>query len=165
MAHSSTVLSQMLKLLPRHEFDALAKQHHRGRKLRKISRWSQFVAMSSAQLTGRASLRDLLGNLVAQSSKLYHLGVGLISRSSLARSTSSSLGPYTRRCSSSCWVAVNSVRPGMASASRTSSFHWTHQPLMCAYRCFHGPNSAKPRAGSNCMSVWTTPACCRHLFP
>ena len=85
MAHSSTVLSQMLKLLPRHEFDALARQHHRDRKLRKISRWSQFVAMSSAQLTGRASLRDLLGNLVAQSSKLYHLGVGLISRSSLAR--------------------------------------------------------------------------------
>ena len=85
MAHSSTVLSQMLKLLPRHEFDALARQHHRGRKLRKISRWSQFVAMSSAQLTGRASLRDLLGNLVAQSGKLYHLGVGLISRSSLAR--------------------------------------------------------------------------------
>ena len=85
MAHSSTVLAQMLKLLPRHEFETLARQHHQGRKLRKISRWSQFVAMSSAQITGRASLRDLLGNLVAQSSKLYHLGVGLISRSTLAR--------------------------------------------------------------------------------
>ncbi len=85
MAHSSTVLAQMLKLLPRHEFDALARQHHQGRKLRKLGRWSQFVAMASAQLTGRASLRDLLGNLAAQSSKLYHLGIGLISRSSLAR--------------------------------------------------------------------------------
>lgn len=85
MAHSSTVLAQMLKLLPRHEFDALAREHHEGRKSRKISRWGQFVAMASAQLTGRASLRDLLGNLAAQSSKLYHLGLGLISRSSLAR--------------------------------------------------------------------------------
>lgn len=85
MAHSSTVLAQMLKLLPRHEFETLAGEHHQGRKLRKISRWAQFVAMASAQLTGRASLRDLLGNLAAQSSKLYHLGVGLISRSSLAR--------------------------------------------------------------------------------
>jgi putative transposase len=85
MAHSSTVLAQMLKLLPRHEFDALAREHHEGRRLRKISRWGQFVAMASAQLTGRASLRDLLGNLAAQSSKLYHLGVDLISRSSLAR--------------------------------------------------------------------------------
>src|SRR5690606_3146313 len=54
-------------------------------KLRKISRWAQFVSMASAQLTGRSSLRDLLGNLAVQSSKLYHLGVGLVSRSSLAR--------------------------------------------------------------------------------
>lgn len=85
MAHSSTVLAQMLKLLPRHEFESLAREHHQGRKLRKISRWAQFVSMASAQLTGRSSLRDLLGNLAAQSSKLYHLGVGLVSRSSLAR--------------------------------------------------------------------------------
>src|SRR5690625_485438 len=85
MAHSSTVLAQMLKMLPRHEFEALAQKHHKGRKLRKMTRWSQFVAMASAQLTGRSSLRDLLSNLSAQSSKLYHLGMGLVSRSSLAR--------------------------------------------------------------------------------
>lgn len=41
--------------------------------------------MASAQLTGHCSLRDLLGNLCAQSHKLYHPGMGLISRSSLAR--------------------------------------------------------------------------------
>lgn len=85
MSHSSTVLAQLLKLVSRHEFEALAQQHHHGRRLRKISRWGQFVAMASAQLTGRSSLRDLLGNLSAQSHKLYHLGMGLISRSSLAR--------------------------------------------------------------------------------
>jgi hypothetical protein len=85
MAHSNTVLSQMLKLLPRHEFEALARQHHQGRKLRKMSRWSQLVAMTTAQLTGRTSLRDLLSNLSAQASKLYHLGIGAIRRSSLAR--------------------------------------------------------------------------------
>lgn len=85
MAYSSTVLAQMLKLLPRHEFESLAREHHQGRKLRRISRWAQFVSMASAQLTGRTSLRDLLSNLAAQSSKLYHLGVGLVSRSSLAR--------------------------------------------------------------------------------
>src|SRR5690625_7093724 len=85
MAHSSTVLAQMLKLLPRHEFEALAQQHHKGRKLRKTTRWSQFVAMASAQPTGRTSLRALLSNLSAQSSMLYPLGMGLVSRSSLAR--------------------------------------------------------------------------------
>src|SRR5690625_5158479 len=85
MAHSSTVLAQMLKLLPRHEFEALAQKHHKSRKLSKLTRWSQFVAMASAQLTGRSSLRVLLSSLSAQSSQLYHLGMGLVSRSSLAR--------------------------------------------------------------------------------
>lgn len=85
MAHSSTVLAQMLKIVPRHEFDALAREHHQGRKLRKMSRWSQFVAMASAQLCGRASLRDLIHNLEAQLTKLYHLGLRRVTRSSLAR--------------------------------------------------------------------------------
>ena len=52
---------------------------------RKLTRWSQFVAMGMAQLAGRASLRDIVSNLGAQSRKLYRLGVGKVSRSSLAR--------------------------------------------------------------------------------
>ena len=85
MPHNSTVLAQLLKLFPRHEFRAAAARHHRGAKLRSISRWDQFVALATAQLTGRASLRDLVANLRAQSHKLYHLGAGPVSRSSLAR--------------------------------------------------------------------------------
>jgi hypothetical protein len=52
MAYSSTVLAQMLKLVPRHEFDTLAAAHHSGRKLRKMS---TLVAVRSHGLgpTGR----------------------------------------------------------------------------------------------------------------
>ena len=85
LAHNNTVLSQILKLVCRHEFESLAKSHHRGQKLRKISRWAQFVALSMAQLSGRSSLRDIESNLSAQQSKLYHLGVSKVTRSSLAR--------------------------------------------------------------------------------
>ena len=85
MAHNSTVLAQFLKLVPRHEFESLAKRHHKGRKLRSMTRWNQFVAMSVAQLAGRCSLRDIVSNLSAQGRKLYHLGVGSVARSSLAR--------------------------------------------------------------------------------
>ena len=85
MAHHSTVLSQILRIVSRHEFDALAQRHHRGRKLRAISRWDQFVALTVAQLTGRSSLRDIVTNLRAQTHKLYHLGSQPVSRSSLAR--------------------------------------------------------------------------------
>ena len=85
MAHHNTVFSQILKLVPRHEFESLARKHHQGRKLRKMTRWSQFVSLGLAQLAGRASLRDVVSNLKAQAGKLYHLGCGEVNRSSLAR--------------------------------------------------------------------------------
>jgi hypothetical protein len=85
LAHHNTVFSQILKLVPRHEFESLARKHHQGRKLRKMTRWSQFVSLGLAQLAGRASLRDVVSNLKAQAGKLYHLGCGEVNRSSLAR--------------------------------------------------------------------------------
>ncbi len=50
-----------------------------------MTRWSQFVAMTLSQLSGRASLRDVVTNLSAQTAKLYHLGSAVVTRSSLAR--------------------------------------------------------------------------------
>ncbi len=85
MAHHSTVFAQLVKLIPRHEFETLAKQHHRGRQLRRINRWSQFIALTVAQLGGRQSLRDIVGNLKAQALNLYHLGCRPVARSTLAR--------------------------------------------------------------------------------
>lgn len=85
MSHHNTIFSQLLKFIPRHEFEALAKDHHTGRKLRKMTHWAQFVAMGLAQLSGRSSLRDIVCNLTAQTSKLYHLGLSPVSRTSLAR--------------------------------------------------------------------------------
>jgi len=85
MAHYNTVFSQLLKLIPRHEFEALAKQHHSGRSFRKASRWSQFVTMAMGQLSGRNSLRDRVENISAQSHRLYHLGSSKLSRSNLSR--------------------------------------------------------------------------------
>jgi len=85
IAHCNTVIGQMLKIFSRHEFESLAREHHRGRKFRKFDRWSRFVAMTSAQLSGRSSLRDLVSNLSAQSRKLYHLGLKPTNRSTLAR--------------------------------------------------------------------------------
>ena len=85
MAHHSTVLSQLLQFIPRHEFQSMARRHHQGGKLRSMTRWSQFVALAVAQLSGRVSLRDVVSNLQAQTHKLYHLACGRVSRSSLAR--------------------------------------------------------------------------------
>lgn len=85
MAHHNTIFSQILKLVPRHEFETLAKAHHEGRAFRTASRWSQFVCLSMAQLTGRDSLRDMIEALSAQTHRLYHLGSAKLSRSNLSK--------------------------------------------------------------------------------
>ncbi len=85
MAHCNTILSQILKLIPKHEFEILAKQHHSGRSFRTASRWSQFVTMTIGQLAGRNSLRDIVENISAQTHRLYHLGSAKLSRSNLSR--------------------------------------------------------------------------------
>lgn len=85
MSHHNTVFSQLLKLIPRHEFESLAKQHHSGRSFRTATRWSQFVTMSMAQLSGRNSLRDIVENMSAQAHRLYHIGSAKLSRSNLSR--------------------------------------------------------------------------------
>jgi len=93
MAHNNTVFSQLLKLISRHEFESLSKAHHKGRQLRKTSRWSQFVSLCLGQLAGRHSLRDIESNMKAQSSRLYHLGAQPVAKSSLGRLNEQQ--PYT----------------------------------------------------------------------
>ena len=93
MAHCNTIFSQILKLIPRHEFETLAKEHHSGRAFRTSSRWSQFVALGMAQLAGRKSLRDIVENISAQAHRLYHLGSAKLTRSNLSRINEDK--PYT----------------------------------------------------------------------
>ena len=93
MGHCNTIFSQILKLVPRHEFERLAKQHHSGRSFRTASRWSQFVMLTMAQLSGRLSLRDIVENTAAQIHRLYHLGSVILSRSNLSRINEGK--PYT----------------------------------------------------------------------
>ena len=50
-----------------------------------MTRWSQFVALATGHLGGRHSLRDIVANLGAQASRLYHLGTRRVTRSSFAR--------------------------------------------------------------------------------
>ncbi len=79
------VFDQLLKLISKHEFETLTKQHYSSRAFRKASRWVQFVAMMMGQIADRNSLRDMLDNLSAQSHHLHHLGSRLLSHSRLLR--------------------------------------------------------------------------------
>jgi putative transposase len=89
MSHNNTVFSQILKLVPRHEFSSLAKKHDGPRRSDSMSRWTQFIAMATAQLTGRSSLRDIESTLASQQHLNYHLGSGSVKRTTLSRANKS----------------------------------------------------------------------------
>ncbi len=85
MPHYNTILNQLLRMIPRHEFKKLEDKHKGERKSRVMTRTSQFVAMSFAQLSGRQSLRDTVSGLMSRERNLYHLGIKeKVSRSTLA---------------------------------------------------------------------------------
>lgn len=85
MAHHNTVLSQLLKLLPRHKFDALSKAHDGKRRSDALPRWTQFVALATGHLGERKSLRDITTTLESQTARHYHLGCKQVSKSALGR--------------------------------------------------------------------------------
>ena len=84
MAHHSTLLSQMLSLIPRHVFHKLESRHKTGRSSRQLGFKEQFTVMAFLHLTARRSLRDGLRCLQSIKNRLYHLGLRNVARSTLA---------------------------------------------------------------------------------
>lgn len=85
MPVESTIFSQLMKLLPLHEFRKCVKRHRGHYKVQRFSCLDQFLCVAFAQLTHRTSLRDIEATLRAMRPKLYHMGIrGRVARSTLA---------------------------------------------------------------------------------
>lgn len=125
MAHCNTILPQLLKMVGRHEFEKIASTHHQGQRLRKTSRWPQFVALAFGQLSGRQSLRDIESNLQAQRQHAYHLGGAPIARSNLAR--------LNNRQPASCYGALF-YKPYARCAKQAPKRLPVQEPAVCAGR-------------------------------
>jgi len=79
------VFSQLMDLLPYHEFDKCVDRYHGNHGIRKFSCMDQFLCMAFAQITSRESLRDVETCLRALQPKLYHAGIrSKVSKSTLA---------------------------------------------------------------------------------
>jgi len=78
------MFSQLLKLFPRTEFQALVKRTYAERHARGFTCWGQFVAMLFCQLGRAHSLREICGGLASCEGKLSHLGITTPVRSTLA---------------------------------------------------------------------------------
>jgi hypothetical protein len=70
-----SVFHQILKLIPRGEFEQLADGHGSDRRSKGLSSWSQFVAMIFCQLGRAQSLREIEQGLASAEGRLQQLGV------------------------------------------------------------------------------------------
>ena len=84
MRASCSMFSQILKLVPRIEFERMVRQTRAEHAAKGFSSWSQFVAMLFCQLGRAHSLREIEGGLKSCEGKLAHLGIEAPARSSLS---------------------------------------------------------------------------------
>lgn len=78
------MFSQILKLIPRTDFQRIVQQTGAEYRSKGLSSWSQFVAMLFCQLGRAHSLREIEGGLKSCEGKLVHLGIAAPARSSLS---------------------------------------------------------------------------------
>ena len=84
MNASCSMFSQILKLIPRLEFESMVKTTGAEHASKGFSSWGQFVAMLFCQLGHAHSLREIEGGLKSCEGKLSHLGIEAPARSTLA---------------------------------------------------------------------------------
>lgn len=85
MYEGKLVFSQVMDHAPQHLFRKCVRRYGGNRYVKSFPCWSQFLCMAFAQLSYRASLRDIEISLRAHRRKLYHMGIhGNISRNTLA---------------------------------------------------------------------------------
>ena len=84
MKASCSMFSQILKLIPRTDFERIVRETGAEYRSKGLSSWAQFVAMLFCQLGRAHSLREIEGGLKSCEGKLAHLGIEAPARSSLS---------------------------------------------------------------------------------
>ncbi len=80
----NTVFSQLMSLIPDYELRKCVDRYQGDFHARRFTCRDQFLVMSYAQLTSSASLRSIEAQLTAFNSKLYHAGLKIMQKSTLA---------------------------------------------------------------------------------
>lgn len=79
-----SLFSQILKFIPRSDFEGLVRKHNAERHARGVGCWQQFVSMIFCQLGRAHSLREIEQGLKSCEGKLSHLGIEALSKSTLS---------------------------------------------------------------------------------
>ena len=92
MAHQNSVFHGILQHVPWGVFDRLVEKHGADFRARRLTTKGQFVALLYGQLSGAASLREIVTGLESHAGRLYHIGGEPARRSTLA--DANGLRPY-----------------------------------------------------------------------
>jgi hypothetical protein len=84
MAYSNTLIHELLKLIPRHQFETIVKNHRGDRYVKRFTCWNQLTTLLYAQAADKASLREIEQGMEVNDPRLYHLGLTRIRRSTLS---------------------------------------------------------------------------------
>ncbi len=76
MNQGKYVFSQIIGCLSYKKFQTIVNRHSGDYKVRDFNCWKQFLCMAFGQLTHRESISDTMLCLRANSSKMYHIGIG-----------------------------------------------------------------------------------------
>jgi hypothetical protein len=75
MVRTASLFSQLLREIPRVEFERLVRRHGAERHAKGFTCWNQLVSMLFCHLAGADSLREICNGLACCLGKLIHLGV------------------------------------------------------------------------------------------
>jgi len=80
----NTIMTELLKLIPRYEFEKLEKQYNSNYYTKYFTGWQQFLVLLFSQVGSKDSLREIETSLKVHYKKWYHIGLIDIKRSTLS---------------------------------------------------------------------------------
>ena len=162
MQRFCSVFQQILKLIPRGEFQQLADGHGSDRRSKGFSSWSQFVAMIFCQLGRAQSLREIEHGLASAEGRLQQLGVdSAAKRTTLAYANAHRPWQLYQDVFQSLYARCHDIAPGHKFRFRSPllSLDASTIDLCAAMFDWEGSKGPKGRSSSICCS--TTTGTCR----
>ena len=84
MRKLETIFGELLKLVPRYQFEKAVKQYQGDRYVKSYTTWHQYITILFSQVKQKDSIRDIVTGLEANESRWYHLGLTGIHRSTFS---------------------------------------------------------------------------------
>jgi IS4 transposase len=84
MRHQNSVFHSLTKHVPWSRFDQIVEKYGADALVRKLTSKRHFIALLYGQLSGAASLREIVTGMESHETRLYHLGAAPVKRSTMS---------------------------------------------------------------------------------